>query len=114
MKRIFNAFFYSAHGFAAAWRDEAAFRQVVLLAIVGIVAACFLPLSATVRVLLIGAHGLTLVVELLNTAIEAAIDRIGEERHPLSKKAKDCGSAAQLVILILVAALWVAALCGGI
>ncbi|MDR2016474.1 MAG: diacylglycerol kinase [Burkholderiales bacterium] len=114
MKRIINAFFYSLHGLAAAWRDEAAFRQIVLLAVAGIVAACFLPLSATARVLLIGAHGLTLIVELLNSAVEAAIDRIGEERHPLSKKSKDCGSAAQMVMLILVVALWVTALCGGI
>ncbi|MCL2298247.1 MAG: diacylglycerol kinase [Proteobacteria bacterium] len=112
MKRLINAFSYSLHGLAAAWRDEAAFRQLALLAIIGIIAACFLPLSATARVLLIGAHGLTLVVELLNSAIEATIDRISEERHPLSKKAKDCGSAAQMVMLILLAALWGAALWG--
>ncbi|MDR2710139.1 MAG: diacylglycerol kinase [Burkholderiales bacterium] len=114
MKRIINALFYSLYGFAAAWRDEAAFRQLMLLAVIGIAAACFFPVSAIARVLLIGAHGLTLIVELLNTAIEAAIDRISEERHPLSKKAKDCGSAAQMVTLALVAALWIAALCGGI
>ncbi|MDR2244382.1 MAG: diacylglycerol kinase [Burkholderiales bacterium] len=112
MKRIIDAFFYSLHGLAAAWRDEAGFRQVVLLAIIGIPLACFLPLSATASVLLIGAHGLTLVVELLNSAVEAAIDRISEERHPLSKKAKDCGSAAQMMMLILLAALWGAALLG--
>jgi len=114
MKRIANALLYSLHGFSAAWRDEAAFKQLVLLAVAGIGVACFLPLSATTRVLLIGSHGLTLVVELINSAIEAAIDRIGEERHPLSKKAKDCGSAAQMMMLILVAALWVAALSGGV
>ena len=114
MKRILNAFLYSLQGLAAAWRDEAAFRQVTLLAVIGLVAACFLPLTTIARVLLIGAHGLTLVVELLNTAIEAAIDRIGEERHPLSKKAKDCGSATQMVMLLLLIALWVTALCGGI
>ncbi len=114
MKRILNAFIYSLHGFAAAWRDEAAFRQVALLAVIGISAACLLPLSPLARVLLIGAHGLTLIVELLNTAIEATVDRISEERHPLSKKAKDCGSAAQMVMLILLAALWMAALSGAI
>ncbi|MDR0249706.1 MAG: diacylglycerol kinase [Burkholderiales bacterium] len=112
MKRLIDAFLYSLHGIAVAWRDEAAFRQVALLAVIAIPSACFLPLSTTARTLLIGAHGLTLVVELLNSAIEAAIDRIGEERHPLSKKAKDCGSAAQMVMLILVATLWVAALWG--
>ncbi|MDR2172799.1 MAG: diacylglycerol kinase [Burkholderiales bacterium] len=112
MKRIFNAFFYSLHGLAVAWRDEAAFRQVVVLAVIGIAAACFLPLSATARALLIGAHALTLIVELLNSAVEAAIDRISEEHHPLSKKAKDCGSAAQMVMLILVVVLWGAALWG--
>ncbi|MDR0247478.1 MAG: diacylglycerol kinase [Burkholderiales bacterium] len=112
MKHLINALFYSLHGLAAAWRDEPSFRQVVVLAVIGVLAAFLFPLSATARVLLIGAHGLTLVVELLNSAVEAAIDRIGEERHPLSKKAKDCGSAAQMVMLVLVAALWGAALWG--
>ncbi|MCL2310623.1 MAG: diacylglycerol kinase [Proteobacteria bacterium] len=111
-KHLFNAFLYSSAGLVAAWRGEKSFRLIVLLVVVAVPAACFLPLSTVARVLLIGAHGLTLVVELLNTAIEAAIDRIGEERHPLSKKAKDCGSAAQMVMLVLIAALWGAALWG--
>lgn len=112
MKRIINAFLFSLHGLAAAWRDEAAFRNLAALALAGIVAALFLPLSTLAKVLLIFFHMQTFVIELLNTAVEAAIDRIGEERHPLSKKAKDCGSAAQLVMLIALGGLWLAALLG--
>jgi Diacylglycerol kinase len=110
MKRLINAFLFSLQGIAAACRDEAAFRSLIILAVAGIVAAWLLPLSMAAKVILTFAHLLTLIVELLNTAIEAAIDRISEERHPLSKKAKDCGSAAQLVMLIALGGLWLAAL----
>lgn len=110
MKRLINAFFFSIDGLIAACRDEAAFRSLIVLAVVGIIAAWLLPLSMLAKIILAFAHLLTLIVELLNTAIEAAIDRISEERHPLSKKAKDCGSAAQLVMLVALGGLWLAAL----
>ncbi|MDR1530101.1 MAG: diacylglycerol kinase [Burkholderiales bacterium] len=110
MKRLFSALIFSLQGIIAAFRDEAAFRQLVVLAVIGIGAAWLLPLSALAKITLTFAHLFTLIVELLNTAIEAAIDRISEERHPLSKKAKDCGSAAQLIALITLGGLWLVAL----
>ncbi len=112
MKRIINAFLFSLDGLTATWHDEAAFRNLVVLALAGIFAALFLPLSILAKVLLVFFHVQTLVIELLNTAVEAAIDRIGEERHALSKKAKDCGSAAQFVMLIALGGLWLSALLG--
>jgi diacylglycerol kinase (ATP) len=108
--RLFNAFKYSLNGLRLAIRDEPAFRSLIILAVFGIVAAMLMPLSATAKLCIVLAHAFTLVVELLNTAIEAVVDRIGPEHHPLSGKAKDCGSAAQFVMLIILAGVWVAAL----
>jgi diacylglycerol kinase (ATP) len=110
MKRLYHAFFYSLAGIKAALRDEAAFRTLVVLAVVGIVLALFLPFSIHAKLMIVFAHGATLIVELINTAIEAVVDRIGTERHPLSGKAKDCGSAAQFVMLFLLAIAWIAAI----
>lgn len=107
VKRIFSAFFYSIDGFRAAWRNEHAFRQELMLVIVGIMIALLLPVSAQDKLALIGVLVLVLVVELINSAIEAIVDRVSLERHPLSKNAKDFGSAAVLLTLLLAGAVWV-------
>ena len=106
LKRIFSAFFYSIDGFKAAWRHEHAFRQELVLLVIGTALALGLPLSAFQRLLLIGVLVLVLVVELLNSAIEAVVDRISLERDPLSKNAKDFGSAAVLLSFVLAVATW--------
>ena len=106
LKRIFSAFFYSIDGFKAAWRHEHAFRQELVLLVIGAALALGLPLSAFQRLLLIGVLVLVLVVELLNSAIEAVVDRISLERDPLSKNAKDFGSAAVLLSFVLAVATW--------
>lgn len=106
LKRIFHAFGYSLSGLHAAYRGEAAFRQLVWLNAVLIPIACLLNVSRTERALLILLPLLALIVELLNSAIEAAIDRISLELHPLSKQAKDMGSAAQLLALCAIAITW--------
>jgi diacylglycerol kinase (ATP) len=106
MVRILHAFFNSIAGLADAWRHESAFRQEILLAIVLIPAACWIPVSAVERALLIGTVLLVMIVELLNTSVEAAIDRISFDRHSLSKRAKDIGSAAVFLTLVLLAVVW--------
>lgn len=97
----------SLDGYADAWRNEGAFRQVVLLAAVLIPIACLLPITALERALLIAATLQVIVVELLNSGIEAAIDRISMERHPLAKRAKDVASAAVLTALVLLGVVWI-------
>jgi len=104
--RIVQAFFNSLAGLGDAWQHESAFRQEILLAAVLIPVACFVELPATERALLIGSVLLVLVVELLNSSVEAAIDRISLDRHSLSKRAKDLGSASVLVTLVLLAVVW--------
>jgi diacylglycerol kinase (ATP) len=106
LKRIFSAFFYSIDGFKAAWRHEHAFRQELVLLVIGIVVALALPVSAFERLVLIGVLVQVLIVELLNSAIEAVVDRISLERDPLSKNAKDFGSAAVLLCVGLAVAAW--------
>lgn len=106
MERIWRAFFYSIDGIIAAWRDEPAFRQEAVLAVIIIPAACFLAPDKLSLILMIGSVVLVLALELVNTAVEAAINRIGPEIHPLSKKAKDTASAAVLVALLNVAFVW--------
>lgn len=113
VRRIRLALGYSLAGLQAAYRGEAAFRQLVWLAVVLIPVACLVPVSSTARALLIGSVLFSLVVELLNSAIEAAIDRISLELHPLSKAAKDMGSAAQLLSMLMIAVVWVLVLFGG-
>lgn len=105
-RRLVNAFRYSVDGFRAAWAQEDAFRQEVLLAAVLVPAALLLPVTNVERVLLIGSALLVLVVELLNTAVEAAIDRHSYEINPLAKTAKDVGSAAVLLALVLTLITW--------
>jgi diacylglycerol kinase (ATP) len=97
---------YSLDGLRAAFTGEAAFRQLVLLNVVLIPLTFFLNVSRVERALLIAVCLLALIVELLNSAVEAAIDRISLELHPLSKNAKDMGSAAQLVALTMIAVVW--------
>lgn len=106
VKRIFAAFFYSMEGFKAAWRNEFAFRQEVLVIIPATIVALFLPVSALEKLALIGVLILVLMVELINSSIEAVVDRVSFERHPLSKNAKDLGSAAVCLALLLAAATW--------
>ena len=106
MVRILHAFFNSLAGLADAWRHESAFRQKILLAAVLIPAACWIPASAVERALLIGTVLLVMIVELLNTSVEAAIDRISFDRHSLSKRAKDIGSAAVFLTLVLLGVVW--------
>ena len=106
MKRLWNATLYSIYGIQAAWKDEPAFRQEVLLLIVFGPLGWWLGETPLERAILIAPLFLVLAVELINSAIEACIDRIGEDIHPLSKKAKDTGSAAVLVTLIMTAVLW--------
>ncbi|OLQ95770.1 diacylglycerol kinase [Vibrio ponticus] len=105
--RIVDATGYSIKGLGAAWKHEAAFRQeVLLLAILSIVAYC-LPVGVVERVLMIGSVAIVVIVELLNSAIEAVVDRVGSEWHELSGRAKDIGSAAVLVALLLALFTWV-------
>lgn len=106
LKRILSAFFYSLDGLKAAWRHEHAFRQELALFAVGTVIALALRISAFEKLLLIGVLVLILIVELLNSALEAVVDRVSLERHPLSKNAKDFGSAAVLLACLLAAAAW--------
>lgn len=106
MKRIFSAFFYSMEGFKVAWKYEHAFRQELLLVIVMSVIALLLPVTPFEKLLLIAVFVLVLIVELLNSAIEAVVDRVSLERNPLSKNAKDLGSAAVFLTLSLAAATW--------
>ncbi|WP_249672370.1 diacylglycerol kinase [Pseudomonas abieticivorans] len=106
LKRIFNATGYSFAGLQAAFVGEAAFRQLVLLNVVLVPVAFMLHVSRAERAILIAVCLLALIVELFNSAVEAAIDRISLDRHPLSKNAKDMGSAAQFVALAMIALVW--------
>lgn len=106
LKRILSAFFYSLDGLKAAWRHEHAFRQELVLFAVGTVIALALRISAFEKLLLIGVLVLILIVELINSALEAVVDRVSLERHPLSKNAKDFGSAAVLLACLLAFAAW--------
>lgn len=106
LQRIVAATRYSMAGLVAAWRSEAAFRQELVSAFVLVPIAFWLGTSAMERVLLAGTVLLVLIVELLNSAIECTVDRIGAERHPLSGRAKDMGSAAVMLSLIVWALTW--------
>jgi diacylglycerol kinase (ATP) len=108
IRRILRATRYSAQGLAHAWQHEAAFRQELALTVVLSPIAFWLGRTALERTLLIGVCLIVIIVELLNSAIEAAIDRHGDEHHELSGRAKDMGSAAVFVSLVLVLLVWVA------
>ena len=104
--RLFRATIYSIQGLKAAFRNEAAFRLELFLAIILIPAGLWLGQNGIERALLVGSLLLVLVVELLNSGIEAIVDRFGGELHELSGRAKDVGSAAVLVSLLNVIAIW--------
>ena len=104
---MFRAFGVSMKGLAGAYREEAAFRQELALAAVVIPLGLWLGKNGIERVLLIAPMLIVLIVELLNSAIEATVDRIGLERHKLSGLAKDIGSAAVFSSLTLLAVVWV-------
>ena len=106
LRRLINALFYSLSGLEIAYRHESAFRQELALAATLIPLACVLHVAAVERVLLIGSVLAVLIVELLNSSVEAAIDRIGFDAHRLSKRAKDLGSAAVLIALVGLATTW--------
>jgi diacylglycerol kinase (ATP) len=105
-RRVVQALFNSFAGLADAWRGESAFRQELLLAAVLIPVACWVHVTRIERAALIASVLLVLIVELLNSSVEAAIDRISFDRHRLSRQAKDLGSAAVLVALVLLAVVW--------
>jgi diacylglycerol kinase (ATP) len=106
IQRLARAAGFSAAGLTDAFRKEPAFRLETLLLVVGIVPAWMLAQSVGHLIQLLGVLILLMVVELLNSAVEAAIDRIGPERHELSKNAKDYGSAAVLLTAVLAGAVW--------
>jgi len=106
VKRIFSAFFYSIDGFKNAWKNEHAFRQELILVVIGAIVALALPVSAFEKLMMIAVLVLILVVELINSAIEAVVDRVSLERHSLSKNAKDFGSAAVLLTFLIAVATW--------
>ena len=112
LKRVWNALLYSFDGLTAAFRHEDAFRQEVFLAAIMIPAVFFLPASGAGKALMIGAVLLVLIVELLNSAVEAAVDRISLEKHQLAKRAKDIGSAAVFIALVNVPVVWLLVLLG--
>jgi diacylglycerol kinase (ATP) len=105
--RAWHALKNSLYGFQVAIREESAFRQELTLAAILVPAALIIPVGAVERVLLLGSVMLVLIVELLNSSLEAAIDRISLERHELSRRAKDLGSAAVTVALTFCLLTWV-------
>ena len=104
--------FYSLEGLKAAYRHEDAFRQEALLAVFLIPVALFLPTSGSGKALMIASVLLVLIVELLNSAVEATVDRVSLDHHRLAKRAKDIGSAAVLMSLLNVVVVWVLVLIG--
>ena len=105
--RAWYALKNSINGFRDAWREESAFRQELTLAAILVPCGIFVPVEPVSRVLLLGSVLLVLIVELLNSSVEAAIDRISLERHELSRRAKDLGSAAVMVALGMCLMTWV-------
>jgi diacylglycerol kinase (ATP) len=105
--RLSRAFGSTWRGFLAAWRDEEAFRQECLLSVLVVPLGLWLGNTGIERALLVGPMFLVLVIELVNSAVEATVDRIGVERHPLSGIAKELGSAAVFVAFVLLALNWI-------
>ncbi len=106
VKRILGAIGYSMEGLTSAWKGEQAFRQELLLVVPATIVALLLPIVPLEKLMLIGVLVLVLIVELINSAIEAVVDRVSLERNPLSKNAKDFGSAAVFLTVLLAAATW--------
>ena len=112
MTHCFSALKYSAQGFIACFKDESAFRQECALAIPHFIMLCVIQMDLWMRVLLGGLWFVLIAVELLNSGIEAVVDLASPEQHALAKKAKDCGSAAVMCVLVLIAGCWIVALGG--
>lgn len=112
LRRLINACGYSINGLRAAYRLEDAFRQEIGLAALLLPTALLLHVNASERTLLLASVFLVLIVELLNSAIEAAVDRISLDDHELAKVAKDIGSAAVMLSLVCMATIWVVVLRG--
>ncbi|HAV47591.1 diacylglycerol kinase [Psychrobacter faecalis] len=110
LARLLKATGYSIEGFKAAYKFEAAFRQVVWLNLALLMVITLIPFGVASKMLLVTASFLSLIVELINTAIEASVDHTSTEQHPLAKIAKDTGSAAQSLALLLLVILWLLAL----
>ncbi len=108
LRRVVDATHYSLDGLRAAWAGEDAFRQEIMMAAVLTPVALVLPVPLAEKILLIGVMMLVLIVELLNSAIEAAVDRDSLEINPLGKRAKDVGSAAVMLALMLAGGTWIA------
>ena len=106
LRRLYNAFFFSLDGIKAAWKDEEGFRQVLSIGIVLSIVAFFIAQNWVELILLILPCVLSVIVELINSAIENAIDFTSLDIHPLAKKAKDMGSAIQLIACLFVAFVW--------
>ena len=106
LKRFINAVLFSFAGFKAAWKHEEAFRQELLVFIASVPLAIWLANSNVEKVLLIASVVLVMVIELLNSAIEAVVDRVGVEYHELAGRAKDIGSAAVMLTILLAVATW--------
>lgn len=106
LRRLINAFGYSMDGFKAAYQHEDAFRQEVWLALVLIPLAFYLERETLHRLFMVGSVILVMIVELLNSAVEAVVDRVSIERHALAKRAKDIGSAAVLLALVNLSVVW--------
>jgi len=106
LERLWNALGYSRDGLKAAWQHEAAFREEVLLALVAVPLGLWLGKTGLEKAILAASVLMVLVVELLNSAVEAVVDRVSAERHDLSKRAKDLGSAAVLLSLAATGLIW--------
>ena len=106
IKRILNAFVFSSKGIVAAFRNEPAFRVEVVFFIIFLPLGLYLGKSNVEKAILVGSLFIVLIAEIVNSAIEAVVDRIGPEIHPLSGRAKDMGSAAVLISLVMVVSVW--------
>jgi diacylglycerol kinase (ATP) len=112
LTRLINALGYSRDGLRAAWRNEAAFREEILLAAIAIPLAFHFGQTGTDRALMVGSVILILIVEILNSAVEAVVDKASPEKNELAKRAKDMGSAAVLLSLVNAAVVWACVLWG--
>ncbi|EGQ9299913.1 diacylglycerol kinase [Vibrio vulnificus] len=110
IRRIVDATGYSMKGLKAAWINEAAFRQEILLTVALTITAFFLPVTTIERILMVSSLLLVVIVELINSAVEAVVDRISDDWHELSGRAKDIGSAAVFVALALALFVWASVL----
>lgn len=106
IKRLVYATLFSWRGFVAAWQNEAAFRQIISWLLTSLAIALLMDLSLIERLMLVGSVLLVLMAELLNSAVEAIVDKTTPELHPLAGRAKDMGSAAVFVAMVITAMIW--------